>query len=80
MRLGGQTPILSSVELYDRLKEELPEFVKDLSDKGNFCLQACHFRELTLRSLGIIGRQYFPAKDDPEAEHIGWNWKASRRH
>jgi len=29
---------------------------------------------------GIIGRQYFPAKDDPEADHIGWNWKVSELH
>jgi hypothetical protein len=34
MHLGGQTPILSSIELYDRLKEELPEFVKHLGEKG----------------------------------------------
>ncbi|KAF2495042.1 taud/tfda taurine catabolism dioxygenase [Lophium mytilinum] len=56
---GGQTPLLSSLELYDRLAADLPEFLKDLSEKG------------------IIGRQYFPAKDDPEAGHIGWNWKDS---
>ena len=56
---GGQTPLLSSLELYDRLKEELPDFLNDLEAKG------------------VIGRQYFPAKEDPEAEHIGWNWRDS---
>ncbi|KAF1847346.1 taud/tfda taurine catabolism dioxygenase [Cucurbitaria berberidis CBS 394.84] len=56
---GGQTPLLSSLELYDRLKEDLPEFVRHLEERG------------------IIGRQYFPAKEDPEAEHIGWNWRDS---
>lgn len=50
---GGQTPLLSSLELYDRLKVELPSFVKDLEEKG------------------AVGRQYFPAKDDPEAPYIG---------
>ncbi|KPI45303.1 Clavaminate synthase-like protein [Cyphellophora attinorum] len=56
---GGQTPLLSSLELHDRLKEELPDFLHDLTTKG------------------VLGRQYFPARDDPEAEHIGWNWKDS---
>lgn len=26
---------------------------------------------------GIIGRQYYPDKQDPEAESIGWNWQDS---
>ena len=56
---GGQTPLLSSLELYDRLKKELPDFMNNLTKKG------------------VIGRQYFPAKEDPEAAHIGWNWKDS---
>lgn len=58
-RVGGQTPLLSSLELYDKLTEELPDFAKDLTEKG------------------IIGRQYFPSKEDPEASHIGWNWQDS---
>lgn len=32
---GGQTPLLSTIELYDKLQEELPEFVKALIAKGN---------------------------------------------
>ncbi|CAK7224455.1 hypothetical protein SEUCBS140593_005575 [Sporothrix eucalyptigena] len=56
---GGQTPLLSSLELYDELKRQLPEFIQALADKG------------------VIGRQYFPSKDDPEAAHIGWNWHDS---
>lgn len=32
--LGGQTPLLSTVELYDRLREELPELVDTLIEKG----------------------------------------------
>lgn len=32
---------------------------------------------IVLTKSGVIGRQYFPAKDDPEAAHIGWNWKDS---
>lgn len=48
MHLGGQTPILSSIELYDRLKEELTEFVKDLSEKGMIYLQVRNFRELDI--------------------------------
>ncbi|CAK7215433.1 hypothetical protein SBRCBS47491_002487 [Sporothrix bragantina] len=56
---GGQTPLLSSIELYDELKKQLPDFVQALADKG------------------VIGRQYFPSKDDPEAAHIGWNWHDS---
>lgn len=32
---GGQTPILSSLELYDTLKVELPQFIEDLTNKGN---------------------------------------------
>ncbi|CAK7218987.1 hypothetical protein SCUCBS95973_003668 [Sporothrix curviconia] len=56
---GGQTPLLSSLELYDELKKQVPDFVQALADKG------------------IIGRQYFPSKNDPEAAHIGWNWHDS---
>ncbi|CAK7224395.1 hypothetical protein SCUCBS95973_005502 [Sporothrix curviconia] len=56
---GGQTPLLSSVELYDRLKKELPEFVKELEEKG------------------VIGRQYYPSKHDPEAPAVGFNWQDS---
>ncbi|KAK7754734.1 hypothetical protein SLS62_003292 [Diatrype stigma] len=56
---GGQTPVLSTIELYDRLIEEVPEFVAALIEKG------------------IIGRQYYPAKEDPEAKSIGWNWQDS---
>ncbi|KAJ5116097.1 hypothetical protein N7456_000445 [Penicillium angulare] len=56
---GGQTPLLSTIELYDRLREETPEFVDTLIDKG------------------IIGRQYYPAKEDPESQTIGWNWQDS---
>ncbi|KAL2835023.1 hypothetical protein BDW59DRAFT_177167 [Aspergillus cavernicola] len=56
---GGQTPILSTIELYDRLRDELPEFVD------------------TLLAKGIIGRQYYPSKEDPEAVTIGWNWQDS---
>ncbi|KAL2212050.1 taud/tfda taurine catabolism dioxygenase [Sarocladium strictum] len=56
---GGQTPLLSTIELYDRVKEELPEFLANLIEKG------------------IAGRQYYPAKDDPEAKTIGWNWRDS---
>ncbi|CAK7219232.1 hypothetical protein SEUCBS140593_003821 [Sporothrix eucalyptigena] len=56
---GGQTPLLSSVELYDRLQQELPEFVRDLEEKG------------------IIGRQYYPSKHDPEAAAVGYNWQDS---
>jgi len=32
---GGQTPLLSTIELYDKLQDELPEFVKALIAKGN---------------------------------------------
>ena len=56
---GGQTPLLSSLELYDRLEEGLPELTRDLEGKR------------------VIGRQYFPAKEDPEAAHTGWNWSNS---
>ncbi|KAF8852598.1 hypothetical protein BDZ45DRAFT_599619, partial [Acephala macrosclerotiorum] len=31
---GGQTRLLSSLELYDRLKLELPQFIDDLTTKG----------------------------------------------
>ncbi|KAF0317958.1 hypothetical protein GQ607_014808 [Colletotrichum asianum] len=31
--LGGQTPLLSSLELYDRLEKELPDFIRDLKKK-----------------------------------------------
>ncbi|VUC34357.1 unnamed protein product [Clonostachys rosea] len=31
---GGQTPLLSTIELYDKLLEETPEFVADLIEKG----------------------------------------------
>ncbi|EFX02219.1 taud/tfda taurine catabolism dioxygenase [Grosmannia clavigera kw1407] len=31
---GGQTPLLSSLELYDRLVAELPAFIADLAAKG----------------------------------------------
>lgn len=31
---GGETPIASSLELYDRLQERAPEFAKVLRDKG----------------------------------------------
>ena len=27
--------------------------------------------------LGIVGRQYYPDKQDPEAKTIGWNWQDS---
>ncbi|KAI8207773.1 Clavaminate synthase-like protein [Colletotrichum sp. SAR 10_76] len=27
---------------------------------------------------GVIGRQYYPSKDDPDWQKVGWNWKASR--
>ena len=27
--------------------------------------------------VGIIGRQYYPAKEDPESKTIGWNWQDS---
>ncbi|KAL4787134.1 hypothetical protein BJX76DRAFT_345797 [Aspergillus varians] len=56
---GGQTPLLSTVELYDRLRDELPDFVD------------------TLLAKGIIGRQYYPSKEDPSAKAIGWNWQDS---
>lgn len=56
---GGQTPLLSSTELYDRLQAELPEFVKDLEEKQ------------------VTARQYYPSKNDPEAEAIGYNWQDS---
>ncbi|SPO07563.1 uncharacterized protein DNG_10258 [Cephalotrichum gorgonifer] len=56
---GGQTPLLSTIELYDRVRDELPEFVNDLTEN-------C-----------IIGRQYYPDKQDPEAKTIGWNWQDS---
>ncbi|KAF5482988.1 Clavaminate synthase-like protein [Colletotrichum siamense] len=45
---GGQTPLLSSLELYDILEKELPDFIRDLEKKG------------------VIGRQYYPSKDDPD--------------
>lgn len=72
---GGQTPLLSTVELYDRLREELPEFVDTLIEKGTiaFNLQL----QLVLTNEGIIGRQYYPAKEDPESLTIGWNWQDS---
>ncbi|CAI0651984.1 unnamed protein product [Colletotrichum noveboracense] len=47
-RQGGQTPLLSSLELYDILEKELPDFIRDLEKKG------------------VIGRQYYPSKDDPD--------------
>ncbi|QKX56949.1 uncharacterized protein TRUGW13939_04057 [Talaromyces rugulosus] len=56
---GGQTPLLSTIELYDKLQDELPEFVKALIAKG------------------ITGRQYYPAKEDPDSVKIGWNWQDS---
>ncbi|EXJ86317.1 hypothetical protein A1O3_03268 [Capronia epimyces CBS 606.96] len=56
---GGQTPLLSSLELYDRVKQELPELHDQLIFKG------------------IIGRQYYPSKEDPDWKEIGWNWKDS---
>jgi alpha-ketoglutarate-dependent taurine dioxygenase len=31
---GGETPISSSLELFQRAKEELPEFVSELTEKG----------------------------------------------
>jgi hypothetical protein len=34
IHLGGQTPLLSTVELYDRLVAELPGFVETLAQKG----------------------------------------------
>lgn len=27
--------------------------------------------------IGIVGRQYYPAKEDPDAKSIGWNWQDS---
>ena len=32
---------------------------------------------LTPLHVGIIGRQYYPAKEDPESKSIGWNWQDS---
>ncbi|TDZ30167.1 Clavaminate synthase-like protein [Colletotrichum spinosum] len=31
---GGETPISSSLELYHRAKEEIPDFIKELAEKG----------------------------------------------
>ena len=31
---GGQTPVLSSLELWDRIQQELPIFAKDILEKG----------------------------------------------
>ncbi|KAL4871534.1 hypothetical protein BDV12DRAFT_183650 [Aspergillus spectabilis] len=56
---GRQTPLLSTIELYDRLREEVPEFVGKLITKG------------------IIGRQYYTSKENPEAKTVGWNWQVS---
>ncbi|EPE07168.1 taurine catabolism dioxygenase [Ophiostoma piceae UAMH 11346] len=56
---GGQTPLASSLELYDSVKAEFPELVDKLLE------------------LGVIGRQYYPSKDDPDAKAIGWNWQDS---
>lgn len=33
---GGQTPILSSLELYDELQRQLPDFLHNLTTKGVF--------------------------------------------
>lgn len=30
-----------------------------------------------MTKTGIIGRQYYPAKEDPESLTIGWNWQDS---
>jgi len=33
-RIGGETPISSSLELFQRANEEIPEFISDISEKG----------------------------------------------
>jgi hypothetical protein len=87
--LGGQTSLLSTIELYDRVKEELPEFLANLIEKGtlNDHNTLLHLISQTSQNetkdnvlkhiAGIAGRQYYPAKDDPEAKTIGWNWRDS---
>ncbi|KIH89430.1 hypothetical protein SPBR_07870 [Sporothrix brasiliensis 5110] len=67
----GQTPLLSSLELYNELKRQLPEFIQALAEKKASAV--CSWSTIEC----VIGRQYFPAKDDPEAKYIGWNWKNS---
>lgn len=32
--LGGESPIANSLEIYERVKEELPEFVEELAKRG----------------------------------------------
>lgn len=36
-----------------------------------------HVCNSNVHSIGIIGRQYYPAKEDPESKTIGWNWEDS---
>jgi hypothetical protein len=31
---GGQTPILPSYQAYEKMKERVPDFIKNLEDKG----------------------------------------------
>jgi hypothetical protein len=75
---GGQTPLLSSLELFDRLEAELPQFIHDLTSKG-VCISPLSRSGPTIThiSTGVIGRQYYPSVDDPDWKEIGWNWKVS---
>lgn len=64
---GGETPISSSLELFDRAKDEMPEFVEELAQKGvrsrvTYKSERQHAGGSTL--IEAFGKEVLPGDDE----------------
>ncbi|KAK0478184.1 hypothetical protein IW261DRAFT_1482313 [Armillaria novae-zelandiae] len=59
---GGESPIANSLEIYERVKEELPEFVEELTKRGLTMRQGNYF---DWTQEYCFGQNILPEDDEP---------------